>query len=446
MPARPDPRGTGGHLDRLGGMRTAIGPVVLTMLACAVLSACSAARPSVVSVTAATASPLPASSPSPATAPPPVSSPDPRLASIDAAQARWAAHRPDTYAFTFAFLNTSGVGWNWTDRVTSIDGHIETQAMEGLRPDGVATSRETVEGLFQTARDAVAADGEVRITFDRDIGYPTAIDFSTQASSDGDWTETVTDFVAGSDDTAARTQRILADARSEWHRSEPSAYEYTWRRFDGAGGPGSGTGWDVRREDGRTAIAPDPASDGALPAGAASVDATFAAVETALGAGAWVDLTIDSHSGLPVLVAIDPSATTGGDGSWTRIVYRNIEGEIARRDFDAARERWSAAGLQHYSYTWRYRGEGRPLTYGVTMDGDVAALKRGPGTPIPEALAYATPRIEETFQMIDEVLREGGRIRVTYDPTLGYPVRIVVGAPAESTEGGTFTITDFSIR
>ena len=112
----------------------------------------------------------------------------------------------------------------------------------------------------------------------------------------------------------------------------------------------------------------------------------------------------------------------------------------------AARDRWAAAALQHFSYTWRYRGELDPLTYGVTFSGDVSALRRSPGTPTPEARSYAAPRIDDTFRVIQEVLAQGGRVSATYDPVLGYPVRVEIDPIGDAGARGTITIRDFEVR
>lgn len=418
-------------------MRKAIlGPVLA-----AVLGACGLAP------AATTPSVAPSDPPSPSAGPTAAVSPDPRVALIDAAQARWATRHPSSYAFTYTHLGSPGGGWYAHYRVTSLDGRVAAQSLDGLTlsQDDLATIG--VDGLFESLRRGLGLNGETRMRFDPTLGYPTEIAYATAGVSDGSSTETVTDFVSMTDDgTAAHVRDVLRSARTAWQRWEPIAYEYVWRRFEAAPGPSSGTAWRVQHVGGRTSTEADPVSDGALRADAASVPSTFDAMEAALDAAAWVDLTVDSPSGMPLLAAIDPSSAATGDESWIRITYRDIEAEVAATDLEAARARWSAADLQHFSYTWRYRGDLDPLTYGVTCDGDRSLLRRAAGTPIPEARANATPRIDDTFQLIEEVLSQGGRVIAMYDPVLGYPVRVDVEPAGDVGARGTITIKDFAVR
>jgi hypothetical protein len=342
-------------------------------------------------------------------------------------------------------LGPSGVGWNWRYRVTSLDGRVQAQWMDGYaQPDG-EFPKKSVDGLFDLLRLLLGGSGDLRMRFDPDLGYPTEISYEDRAASDSDWTETVSDFVSGSDNRAAHTRTVQKSARAAWRRWEPTAWEYVWRRSGATAGPASGTAWRVRHADGRTSTEADPISDGALPADVASVESTFDAVQAALDAGAWVDLTVDPTSGVPLLVGIDPSPRTTGDGYWIRIAFRDIAREVATSAFIEARDRWAAAALQHFSYTWRYRGDLDPLTYGVTLSGDVSALRRSPGTPTPEARSYAAPRIDDTFRLIQEVLAQGGRVSAAYDPVLGYPVRVEIDPIGDAGARGTITIRDFEV-
>lgn len=159
-----------------------------------------------------------------------------------------------------------------------------------------------------------------------------------------------------------------------------------------------------------------------------------------------VDLTIDPVSGLPLLIAVDPSATTIGGEYWIRLTFRDTQHAVAIDALQAAMDRWAAARLRHFSYTWRYRGDLDPLTYGVTWDGDRSALKRSPGTPIPEARDYAAPRIDDTFRLIQQVLSQGGHVTAAYDPVLGYPVRVELDPAGDVGARGTISIQDFVIR
>jgi hypothetical protein len=337
----------------------------------------------------------------------------------------------------------AGVGWDWRYRVTSLDGRAQAQWIDGYAPSDDQAATMSVEGQFASLRDRIAGSGELRMTFDPDLGYPTEVSSGDVRIADSDSTDTITDFVSGTEARVASVREMLRSARTAWKRWEPTAYEFVWRRFGAAAGPASGTTWHVEHSDGSTATGADPGSDGASPADKASVRSTFDAVAEALDAGAWVDLTVAPTSGVPTLVAVDPSPTQTGDGFWIRIAFRDVAREAAMSAAVAAWDRWAAAGLQHFSYTWRYRGEYAPLTYGMTLNGDVATLRRSPGTPGPEASAFATPRIDDTFRMIQTVLAQGGRVNATYDPVLGYPIRVEVDPAGDAGPRGTVTITSF---
>lgn len=374
-------------------------------------------------------------------------SPDPRAALIDEAATRWAAGRPPSYAFVFTHLGPGGTGWDWRHRVVSLEGRVQSQWLGGLaqaRADAV--DRMTVDGLFSTARWALGAQGQTQMTFDPALGYPTRIDHHDESPSDGSWTETATEFASSLDpDRAPRLREVIDEARAAWKRWAAGDFAYTWRRFAASAGPWTGTAWLVQSSAGQVTSESGPASDGALPADAASVASTFDTVEAALDAGAWVDLTVDATSGLPLLVAVDPVPSATGDGYWMAITFRDMEGEVATSALEAAKTRWAAAGLQRFSYTWRYRGALAPLTYHVVMEGEVSHLRRDPGTPVPEARSYAAPRIDDSFRMIEEVLAEGGHVRATYDPVLGYPLRVEVDPLGWAGAKGVITISDFAI-
>lgn len=368
---------------------------------------------------------------------------DPPLAAIDAAQARWIVRRPSTFAFTLTHLGPSGVGWNWRSRVTSMGGRVQVQWLDGyLQPDDASASQ-SIDGLFDLLRRQLRGSGDLQMRFDPELGFPTEISYADRMVSDGDWTESISDFIRGGDDRRAQTRKVLRAARAAWQRWEPTSYEYVWRRFEAAAGPSSGSAWHVQHAGGRTSTEADPVSDGTSPADAASVASTFDRVAAALTAGAWVDLTVAPVSGVPTLVAVDPSTDVTGDEYWIRIAFRDTAHEDALSACSAALDRWAAARLQHFSYTWRYRGQYAPLTYGVTFDGDVSALRRSPGTPIPEASGFAAPRIDDTFHLIQQVLAQGGRVAATYDPILGYPVRVELDPAGDAGPRGTITITGF---
>ena len=417
-----------------------VGPAMrqrrVTLLLAVLVGACSQSgeMPSTMASRAASLAP----SPGP-TATGPV---DSSAIALEEAERRWEKRHASSYAFTLARLGPPGHGWDSHYRVTVLAGHVEVAQLDGLT---LSTGADElgIDGLFDSIRAVRARPGGLLVTFDPDLGYPALVTYLNPNSSDGDSSQTITDFRSAADREQDRTEASIRAGLKAWKLWEPRAYEYVWRLFTAADGPGSGTAWVVRRADGRTSATADPVSDLAIPADAASITSTLDRVASELDAGAWVDLTVDPISGVPKLVGVDPSTAIDGDEYWIRIDFTDTERQQAVAALEAAKDRWSSAGLRRYSYTWRYRGDLDPLTYFMTFDGERAAVRRSPGTPIPEARAYATPRMDDTFALLEGVLAQGGRITATYDPKLGFPVRVEVQPAGDLGARGVITLEDF---
>ena len=409
---------------------------LVTLLLAVLVGACSQSgeMPSAPALRAASLAPSPG-----ATGTGPV---DTSTIALEQAEARWANRHPSSYAFTLAQLGPPGHGWDSHYRVTVLAGRIVVDQLDGL-PLSIGADELSIDALFDSVRAAMTRQGGLEVMFDPDLGYPASVTYSSPNSSDGGSSQAITDFRSAADREPDRTRASIRAGRTAWKQWEPRAYEYLWRQFSAVDGPGSGTAWVVRHSDGRTSVTADPVSDLAIPADAASVASTFDRVAAALDGGAWVDVTVDPLSGVPELVAVDPSIDVVGDEYWIRIYFRDTERQQGVAALDAAKDRWSSAGLRHYSYTWRYRGELDPLTYFMTFDGERSAVRRSPGTPIPEARADATPRIDDTFALIEGVLAQGGRVSATYDPKLGFPVRIEVQPAGDVGAPGVITVADF---
>ena len=325
-----------------------------------------------------------------------------------------------------------------------MDGHTEVQSLDAYAQAANDVPFLSMDGLFAQLRRDAAGSGHLSIRFDPTLGYPAETSHDDSAATDSDWTDTVTDFTRGMP-TADEVRSIVTAARDAWQSRKPDSYAYLWRHFEPAGGPDSGTAWDIVHADGRTSTQADPTSDHVGPADASSIGSTLDAVIAAVDAGAWVDLTVAPVIGVPLLVAVDPSGSVSGDEYWIRITFQDSEKDIAQAALDAARTRWAAAGLQHFSYVWRYRGNYDPLTYWMTLNGEVASIRRAPGTPMTEASALGVPRIDDTFELIGQMLSEGGRVHASYDPILGYPTRVEMDPAGAYGAPGTITIKDFAI-
>jgi hypothetical protein len=68
------------------------------------------------------------------------------------------------------------------------------------------------------------------------------------------------------------------------------------------------------------------------------------------------------------------------------------------------------------------------------------------GTPVPEAVTYAAPRIEDTFALIEAVLEQGGTVRATYDEQLGYPRRVELVPNGNAGAKGVITVANLKRR
>ena len=392
----------------------------------------------------AAAAPPGSTSAAPSTRPTAGPSADPQLAWIDAAEAAWAANRPETYAYTVTFVGQPGLGSDRRYRVVTIDGHEQVVGIEGLT-DPTEAQAATIEAIFNGARAAAKAGRIVHLELDPRLGYPSRFTSDSAMASDSDsGAMTVSARTTPSDGAAASTRAALAEARAQWTRWRPTAFAYDWYRWSGGGASSSGTGWHVMVDGDLVATSASPSSDGAYPLSDATIEATLDAADAALDAGRWVDLSVDRTLGVPILVAVDTTPDGPEGASWTRIDFTDTARATARRDLQAARERWASHGSGHSTYTWRFAGDGRDLAYDVVAEGEVLELHRHPGTPLPEANAVAAPRITDTFAMLEQVLAQGGTVEATYDETYGYPRRAVMDPAGDVGARGTITVTDFT--
>ena len=306
----------------------------------------------------------------------------------------------------------------------------------------------TVEGLYDVARNALAGPGQFEISFNQLYGYPERLHWSDAQAADADGTEAIDPFTtAGDRNATARARADLEAVLARWGSISAKTWEYTWTRSPAAGGTQAATVWTVHHEGGKTtATATNDSGSLDLTPSSVTIAGTVTAAESVLQSGGWVDVSTDMATGLNLLIAVDPSPSAKGDAYWIRIEYTDLSAQAAATALAAARDRWAAAAPAAYSYVWRYRGEGKDLTYRVTRKGDTATLKREPGTPIPEALGYATPRIEDTFAMLDEVLAQGGEVSATYDKKLGYPTSVTMVPNGDAGAAGVITITNLVSR
>ena len=395
-------------------------------------------------IAVAACSPAPTPSPAPALSP----TPDPRLTVLEDRAATWKGHQPPAYAYTFTHSEPGDPSRTYRYRVSAMEGRVDAQHVSGVVQDAAGVQRMAIEGLVDTAETALADPGELTWTFDQLLGYPTELAY---AGPDGAWTETVTEFTTPADrGSASRAREAMTEALARWAGASGGSSETTWSRYPAAGGPEAGTTWRIRREGGKITAVPEGGADATVPPEEATLDRTIAAAGAVVAAGGWVDLALDTGPDPGLLVAVDPSPSVKGDAYWIRLASQGIVDEpaadTAAADLVAAEARWAAAAPAGYTYTWRYRGEGGPLTYRVTRKGGKTTIKRGPGTPAPTARSHAAPRVEATFAMLEAVLAQGGRVKATYDPKLGYPRRVEVIPAGDAGARGVITFKGFKAR
>ena len=401
--------------------------VIVPVVAAVLIAGCSPADRSAV------ASPA-AFSPAP---PDPISSPVGPDAELVEAIARWSKVEKAGFGYTVE-SGVSGVSGT-TDRVIGIEGHWERVAIQISSFGGWGDDQVTVPGMFDLIRAIRGRTGTIQATYDRVFGYPATIDREEPSASDGDWSMKVVDF-RSSVDTPATDGGLatrLADARAAWKRWAPSDYTYDWQQVASGDGKKPAAAWSIRHVDGVTTAAQTVGDAAIVGQDAASIPATFDAIEAAMKSGAWVDAVFDPVLGLPVVVGIDPTPAVG-DGWWIKIAFHDIVAETGRAELEAAHDRWIVQRPIRYSYVWREVGGGRHWTYRVAMNGEVAKIRASGGAPVGEAATLA-PRIDDLFMLIEEALANGGHVDATYEEQLGYPTRVRIDAPG-SLVVGTITI------
>ena len=252
---------------------------------------------------------------SPATTPPPAATPaptaDPRHDEIDQAQARWDAKGPKTVAYT----TTESVGGSATTtvHVTEMDGRVEALVLEAgaVAPDdgGRALS---IDGLFETAREALDGSGTADFDIDQLYGYLPRLGYESDVA-DGSFTIEVRDMVTAADRTAAGAARDGLNAvLQRWDQLESPAWEYTWTRYGAADTEATQTAYRIRHGNGQTTLATPDGEAGGPPPPEATIEGTIEAAVSVMASGGWVDVALDPN-GLDTLIAIDPSPSSSGD-------------------------------------------------------------------------------------------------------------------------------------
>jgi hypothetical protein len=402
--------------------RTLGGAVVLVLLA----AACGSTPP-----------------PTPPPATPAAAAWDPRRDAIDEHAAIWSKHQPAAYAYD---LDHEGDGQTWRYHVSGLEGSAQVQHVSGTTLPDAALSGVTVDGLFDSARAALASSA-FKVAFDDTLGNPTKLTFATdgEASTAGG-VETVDDFHASTTRGAvARAQAALDTLLQRWRSVGDARWAYTWSRIPAHDPGAQPVTWTVSHAKGKTTAKPVAAGDLALTADDVGIQGTVLAVQNVLVSGGWADVATEDEPGMGVLIAVDPQPSARGDAYWIRVAWTDLAREASVSALDAAKARWATAQLTDYSYSWDYRGDGDPLSYKVTVKGGQSTVARVGSTPAAPP-AWASPSIEGTFAIIDAVLAQGGSVTATYDDQLGYPSRVEMHPNGDAGATGVVTIKGLKHR
>lgn len=375
----------------------------------------------------------------------PVPTPDPRLEEVAEGRSVWERQRPSTVAYT-TVEDRPGAP-ETVVHVTEMDGRTEVQAVSTGTDGPEIGIAQTIDGILDRAAAALEQPGgTVSITYDLQYGYVSHLDGLLPGAAGAESSVEVRDLTTAADRTSASRARAALDRLLQaWNAPRSPAWEYTWSRFTAADTISSATTYRVHHEDGVTTIGTEDGSAGtAAPPDAATIEGS---VETAVGvlaAGGWVDIAAD-EAGLDVLIAIDPSPSTTGDAYWIRIDFTDLYALQAREALADARARWSAAAPVRYTFRWRYEGPGNSWGWNVTLDGDVAKLKPTADAP-PVVSSFVAPRIDALFDLVGAIVDAGGRVKVVYDPALGYPKTVTVTDGRGAAPSGTITISKLKVK
>ena len=379
----------------------------------------------------------------PATTPAPTA--DPRLEEVAEGRGVWERQRPSTVAYTT--IETRAGDAATVVHVTEMDGRAEVQAVSMDPGSGGIGATQTIDGILERAAAALDQPGdEVSITYDTQYGYVSRLDQSLPDVADAASSVEVRDLSTAADRTSAsRARSALESLLQAWKAPRSPTWEYTWSRFTAADTPSSATTYRVHHEDGVTTVAAeDGAAGNAAPPDAATIQGTVEAAVGVLAAGGWVDVAAD-ETGLDALISVDPSPSAKGDAYWIRIDYTDLYATQAHEALAAARGRWSASAPERYTFRWRYEGSGGSWGWNVNLNGDIARLKPTAGAP-PVESSFVAPRIGAMFDLIEASIDGGGRVKVTYDPALGYPATVVIDDGGGAAPDGTITISKLKVK
>ena len=125
---------------------------------------------------------------------------------------------------------------------------------------------------------------------------------------------------------------------------------------------------------------------------------------------------------------------------------RDIAGPGDRSELEANRQKWAQHGYADYTFTLRmdcFCAINGPVTVLVVSDSAQQVTMQSTGEVLN---APWIPTIKKLFDYIDQdIQRHAAVLRVTYEPTLGYPIEIVSDPIANAVDDEvTYTVSNVS--
>jgi hypothetical protein len=434
------------HKRRLGvkpSMRTSAMLVAAAML----LAACGTPAPSPTTLPG-DPDPTPTSPTTVAGDPTPVGA----LEALERAQATWAAQAPADYT---VLKTCSGCA---DETVAVRSGEVVSLGSQQIL---------TIERVFEQIESAIRDGATVQVTYDDDLGYPTALTIDLDRDDVAEVDLQYTDLEAM---PIVTTLEELLEARDKWEALRLDDYRYLFKADCTCSEEGT---FEVTVRDGRVVeeLPLDDAARRSRQLSPGTLDAAFDDLED------WFtdssDLIEDGI--LEVDVRMDPQF---GYPRWFRVVAEGLDddGPLADRfeiivttdligpvdeventtdagDLDAlegAYGRWLSAGLTDYRYEITYHcrcPEAGRGPFEVTIrSGQFWSSVAPPDEGFRDAVLFDAMTIEQVFDVIEEAIRAGTDVEVRYDTATGQPLDVVIDPEAVAVDGGlAFTVTPLTV-
>ncbi len=384
---------------------------------------------------------------------PPPSVRDGQLDALASARERWASAAPEDYTLS---ESSSCAGCTPHQRTLAVRrGEVVSLA---------SSDQATVEDVFDTIERSLRDGATVEVEYDEKLGYPKRVVIDLEGDGTPDVELVYSDLAAMP--IVASLEELLA-ARAKWEALRLDSYRYVLRADCTC--PEGGT-FEIEVRNGRvesvtplddaaraSSIHPGPLDDAFddletwFTDSADLIEEGILAVEVRmdpdLGYPRWFRIDADiggdePFSGpLQMVITIDlvPLATPGGEPE-------PPPGDDAADRLREAKAVWDSAGLTDYRFVVTVHCECPPEVAGpfeiTVRNGKFwSAGWQGGETPAdPEPIT-----IEDAFDVIATAIAAGTEVLVSYDPTYGHPLDVVIDPAAVAVDGGlAFSITAFT--